>query len=164
MIKPINPQPTEQTPITVEGYPYGWKRTQAQYWIETTKNGQRVVFRTKNPKTLQWNKPKKSTYSDIRVLYRNTENNHIENDGLSFTYADQADLDNFLKNFPEETLTDFQKSQLKIFRAILKTREHVHVSIVENPTEEQLEQIKKNEKKTSAELHQIFVHYLNKEK
>jgi hypothetical protein len=162
MIEHINPQPTEESPVIVEDYPYGWRqRTTARYWIETTKNGQRVVFQTKNPKTDRWNKPKKSTYSDIRILYRNTENDHIENDGLSFTYADAEDLAKFLANFPEETLTDYQKEQLKFFRAVLKTRKHVHVSIVENPTPEKQAEIEANNKKTSGELHQILQHYLN---
>lgn len=160
----IIPQPTEQNPITVENYPYGFRlRTQAQYWIETTKNGQRVVFRTRNPKTGKWNKPKKSTYSDIRILFRNPDNGHIENDGLSFTYSDQADLDKFLKQFPEKHFSDYQKEQLRIFRAILKTRKHVSISVVENPTPKEAQRIEENNKQTQKDLHSVFQHYLTEQ-
>lgn len=164
----LEPQPTEENPITIEGYPYGWKRTQAQYWIETTKRGQRVVFRTKNPKTQKWNKPKKSTYSDIRILYRNSENGHIENDGLTFAYTDAKRLSEFLNQFPEEKFSAWQKEKLRILRAILKTREYVSVSIVENPTPEEVEEIEQNNANALSELegifHSIIIHTKEQEK
>ena len=44
----------------VDSYPYGFKlRTEARFWIESNKKGQRMVFQTLNPKTNQYNKPKK---------------------------------------------------------------------------------------------------------
>lgn len=161
----ITPQPTEQKPLTVEDYPYGFRlRTKAQYWIETTKRGQRIVFRTLNPKTQQWNKPKKSIYSDILMLYRNTENGHIENDSLSFTYSRKEDLEKFLAEYPEDTLSEYQQKQIIYFRAILRTREHVKVNLVENPTPQQTEQIDQNNKETSEDLRKIFRHYYIDEK
>jgi len=159
------PQPTEEKPVEVKDYPYGFRqRTVKQYWVETTKHGQRVVTRTLNPKTSLWNKPKKSTYSDIRVLYRNRDNGHIENDGLSFTYAGQQELDNFLKDYPEDALSDYQQSQLKLLRAIIKTRKHVKVSLVTNPNKEEQERIETNNEKTNKQLRLIFEHYIREEK
>jgi hypothetical protein len=161
----IQPQPTEQNPLTVEDYPYGWRqRTKAQYWTETTEYGQRIIFRTLNPKTQQWNKPKKGIYSDILVLYRNTENGHIENDGLSFAYCDEERLNKFLADFPEQTLSDYQRHKLIYLRAIIKTRKHVTVKTVTNPTLEQAEQIKKHSEETMKEAHKIFSYYYAEEK
>lgn len=161
----IVPQPTVDAPYTVEDYPYGWRqRTKAQYWIETTEYGQRVVFRTLNPKTLPWNKPKKGIYSDILVLYRNTENGHIENDGLSFAYTDQERLDKFLSEFPEQTLSEYQRYKLIYLRAIIRTRQHVKVNIVTNPTPEQAEQMRQNSKEVMENTHKIFAYYYADEK
>ena len=53
-------------------------------WIETTKNGQRFVSQTLNPKTSAWNKPKASTYDPIKVLTRDPENGHIHSDSLHY--------------------------------------------------------------------------------
>lgn len=132
MIETINPQPTKEKPILTDSYPYGFKRTSAKWYIETTKQGQRVVFQTLNPKTNLWNKEKKSTYSDIRILYKNLENNHIENAGLSFTYDGKEELDLFLKDF-ESWLSDYQKEKIKVFRAIIETRKYIKVTVREEP-------------------------------
>lgn len=165
-IEMLEPQPTEQAPVTVENYPYGFRRrTQAQYWIETVeKRGQRVVFRTLNPNTQHWNKPKKSTYSDILVLYRNLENDHIESTGLSFAYTREKDLEAFLQNFPETSLSSYQKEQLILLRAIFKTREHLKVTIVRNPTPERSAEIEKNNEKTNLSLLKTLAYYHEKEK
>jgi len=53
----------------VENYPYGFVlKTKKRYSIEQNKKGCRVIEQTLNPKTNQWNKPKKSTYSPIKKL------------------------------------------------------------------------------------------------
>jgi len=60
---------TEENPLTIDDYPYGFNnRTQIRYYIETTGRGDRFVSQTLNPRTGQWNKPKKSTYSDVMVM------------------------------------------------------------------------------------------------
>lgn len=161
----IQPQPTSETPLTIEGYPYGFRlRTKAQYWIDTVNGkGQRIAFRTLNPKTQQWNKPKLSVYSDVLVLVRNLENGHIENDGLSFAYGQQKDLDEFLSKFPESVLSEWQKRQLAIFRAIIKTRSHISVRLVTNPSDEETKRIEENNKKTDEEMHKVFISYLAQE-
>jgi len=165
-IEMVKPQPTKENPVTVENYPYGFRlRTKAQYWVETVEGkGQRIGFRTLNPKTQQWNKPKLSTYSDILVLFRNLENGHIENDGLSFTYAGQMQLEKFLERFRESDLTDYQKKQLIFFRAIIRTREHVKVNIVVDPSEKEQKRIDENNKKVDADLKKILTSYYIDEK
>lgn len=73
----------------VEDYPYGFRlRTQIRYWIETTKNGQRFASQTKNPKTGEWNKPKASTYDEIKVMTRDPENGYIHTDSLHYNDDD----------------------------------------------------------------------------
>ena len=75
-----------ETAYVVADYPYGFRlRCQIRYWIETTKNGQRVVSQTSNPKKpgLVWNKPKASTYTPLRVLFLD-EQGHVANEGLSY--------------------------------------------------------------------------------
>ena len=53
----------------VPNWPWGFKlKTEARFWIETTKVGDRFVQQTKNPKTGKWCKPKKSTYDAVLVL------------------------------------------------------------------------------------------------
>lgn len=166
MIETINPQPTKENPILTDSYPYGFKRTSARWYIETTKQGQRVVFQTLNPKTNLWNKEKKSTYSDIRILYKNTDNNHIENEGLSFTYSGQEELDLFLKDF-ESCLNDYQKEKIKVFRAIIETRKSFTVTVGENPQYEK-DDIRtivkeKEQEKVKQQIRQIFNYNLQKE-
>jgi len=164
-IEIIQPQPTSETPLTIDNYPYGFRlRTKAQYWIDTVNGkGQRIVFRTLNPKSQKWNNEKKSVYSDILVLVRNLENGHIENNGLSFAYSEQKDLDEFLCKFSESALSAWQQKQLAFFRAILKTRKHLKMNIVVNPSKEESERIEQNNKKADKELHQVFLGYLVQE-
>jgi len=145
-------EPTEENPVTVNNYPYGFKKTEARFWIDTGKKGQRVVFQTLNPKTGVWNKPKLSTYSDIRVLYRNDSNGHIENTGLDFGSTGEEELKEFVNTFGT-VLTDWQLNRLLVLKAIIKTRKVVTVSITDKIDEEQQKKVKKDIKK-------IFIHNL----
>jgi len=164
-IEMLIPQPSENTPITVDNYPYGWnKRTKAQYWIETVeRKGQRVVFRTFNPHTRKFNKVKKSTYSDIVVLYRNLENNHIENEGLTFAYTDQKRLDEFLSKFPEDKLSNWQRSALITLRAIINTRKHFTVKISSPRNHHEETMIEESNKEASKQMREVFKYYLYEE-
>lgn len=61
---------SETNAFLIRDYPYGRLRCLKKVWIETDKKGnQRTANQTQNPKTLKWNKPKKSTYSDMIFLY-----------------------------------------------------------------------------------------------
>lgn len=65
--------------ITVEDYPYGFKKTTAYFSVEFNfKKGFRSVFQTVNPKTGRINKPKNSTYSPIVVMYQEKETGHVK--------------------------------------------------------------------------------------
>lgn len=72
-------------PVTVNDYPYGFnQRTSITYQIEYKKGkGYRILSTTINPKTDKPNKPKASTYSSFRRLYRDTETNHIKSYGFN---------------------------------------------------------------------------------
>lgn len=73
----------EQNALIVDNYPYGRLRTQKKYWIESApKKGDRLCEQTKNPKYGNWNKPKKSTYTCIGVLYKN-EIGHVKWEGVN---------------------------------------------------------------------------------
>jgi hypothetical protein len=164
MNKTLVPQPTEQTPYTVSDYPYGYTtRTSAQWWVETKQGkGERVVFRTLNPRTQQWNKPKFSTYSDIAVLALD-DKNHVTNEGFSIAYSTEEDLNQWLSMHPEEALSEYQKKQVMFFRAILKARAHIKFTIVENPTPEKQAEIKQHEQETKELIPKLVIHYLREE-
>jgi len=75
---------TEQNPLIVNNYPYGFKlRTDIKYWIESTpKKGDRFCSQTLNPKNGHWNAAKKSTYSLIGIMFTD-EKNHVKWEGVS---------------------------------------------------------------------------------
>lgn len=158
----LEPQPTEINPYQIEGYPYGWRlKTSARYWVETTKHGQREVFQTLNPKTQQWNRPKVSTYSDIVILYRDTENDHIHAYHFGMEYTGEEDLKKFLDFCPIEKLSQEQQKTVKVIEAVYKTRKHFTYEIVVNPTKEQQAEIDKH-KKEAEELTPKLVGYYYK--
>lgn len=109
MIEILKQQPNETNPVIVDNYPYGFTmRTKIKYWVETTKNGQRFVSQTLNPKTNLWNKPKKSTYSQIILIGLN-EQKHITYTNLSLYSLSEA-LE--FKQKYESFLSDYQKTEL----------------------------------------------------
>lgn len=160
----IKVQPTEENPFIVDNYPYGFKKTLKRYWVETKKGrGQRVGEQTLNPKTQKWNNPKKGIYSDIIILYKD-EKDHIVNFSFSLAYSDEGDLKEFANKFQDEDLNDFQKNQIRLFKAMLKTREHIKYTTIVNPNEEEQKRIDVKEKETKKELHKIFNHYAKEER
>ena len=132
---------SEETALTVDDYPYGFRlRTSIRYWIETTKHGDRFVSQTLNPKTGKWNKPKKSTYIEIAVMYRDDETGHIEWTGLRHHSEDE-----FLADFRAITdghLSDAQTKKLAEVIGLKKAFEHITFSIHQGPStpEEDAEQ------------------------
>lgn len=110
-----------ETAYVVEDYPYGFRlRCKMRYWIETkAKQGQRVVTQTTNPKVAGevWNKPKASTYSNLRVLYRNNDNGHIENAALSF-YAPLEEIVQFEHVYAPAVESERDQKELKLLKTI----------------------------------------------
>jgi len=80
-----------------DDYPYGGLRCHISFDIEfTPKKGFRSVTQTTNPKNGRVNKPKKSTYSDFAVLYRD-EKGHIHSKRFDLRgYEDIAQVIEFL--------------------------------------------------------------------
>jgi hypothetical protein len=122
---------SEETAYLVPDYPYGFRlRTEIRYWIETTKNGDRFVSQTLNPKTGRWNKPKRSTYMHVAALYLNDEG-HVAWTGVH---------PNSSKDWTEQFvavvrphLSDAQRAKLAEVYGYQRVMEHVTFSIHEGP-------------------------------
>lgn len=106
---------SEETAYIISDYPYGRLRTYMKVWIETRPNmGMRSMMQTQNPKSMRWNKPKASTYSDILCLTFD-DIGHIAHHGFSMAYSDEKHAQAFLDRF--ETVLqpgDIAKLRLKI--------------------------------------------------
>lgn len=106
-----------ETAYVVDDYPYGRTlRCKIRYWIETAEKGankgkQRVVSQTTNPKYSNetWNKEKKSTYSELAILYLDDETGHVKWDGCSLWEA---------KDFLERWGDQLTEDQIKLLSAI----------------------------------------------
>lgn len=124
----IKPQPTELNPYVVDNYPYGYKRTQIRYWVESVKKkGDRFCSQTLNPKTNQWNKPKKETYNAVVIVYKNNIG-HIK--GYHYHQSTDKEIYNKFMEFKGDlVLNDIQEQNLKVLRAYIKTYENVSYSI-----------------------------------
>jgi hypothetical protein len=154
---------TESNPYIIEDYPYGFRlRTTARYYIETvSKKGDRVVFQTLNPTTGKWNKPKKSTYSAIIILWLD-ENNHIKSSHLSAGWASAEQIEAFAIH-----LEKFNAEQLKMYKyvkAVNNTQKYIKFEIV-NTTAYTAEQHAENDRKqaeTNSQLQKVFSYELNK--
>lgn len=72
----------------VDSYPYGRKRTRAYFGTEfNIKKGYRTTFQTVNPDTGRLNAVKKSTYSDLLIMYRDEATGHIKHTGAEIISA-----------------------------------------------------------------------------
>jgi len=111
--------------VEVDNYPWGYRlKTKRRYWVETTKRGDRVCYRTLNPKTDNWCAVKKSTYEAVLLLCLNEENNHVGHYGISL-HSDASAVHRFEKTVDVEKLSDDQRK--KICEA--KTINHVNSKI-----------------------------------
>ena len=156
---------SEETALIVGNYPYGFKRTKIRYWIETTKNGDRFVAQTLNPKTHEWNKPKKSTYSDLKVLTTEIKTRHTKTYSWGVAYTELKDLLRFLDFCGDFEFNELQKEKIKRGKVIYKTREHINFEITETTNEDELQRLvrEKNQKETNKEINKVFNHYLKEE-
>lgn len=90
----------EDTAYVVNDYPYGGLTCTMRYWIETRKTGssagdQRMMRQSNNPRRAghPWNKPHKSTYSSIMVLYLD-EQLHVHGRGIPLWITGSEDTRN----------------------------------------------------------------------
>lgn len=95
-----------ETAYLVPDYPYGRVvRCRIRYWIEfKASQGFRFMAQTENPKTLQWNKPKASTYQPVAGAMYLDENGHVKWEGLHYG-ADAKEVLAFVQNFPGADFT-----------------------------------------------------------
>lgn len=118
----------EATALVIDDYPYGFRlRTQIRYWIETTKNGDRFVSQTLNPKTDRWNKPKKSIYAEVMAMYRDPNTGYISHVGLTPYSNDDAIA--YFKSIAEQRLSAAQIKKLAILIAAHKVMSKVSWSV-----------------------------------
>lgn len=125
MIKEIlkNIHTSEETAYIVQSYPYGRKRTQKKFWIETTKRGDRLCGMTLNPKTQQWNNPHKDTYKDVMVLVK-MDNDHIKTFSWGTAYTEEESLNRFLERVGEDyEFNALQIGKIAQGRRVYKIRE-----------------------------------------
>lgn len=86
MKTPIFGHTSQETAYLITDYPYGRTlRCQRRVWLESDpKRGVRFVAQTDNPKNGRWNKPHKSTYTDIAAgLYLDADN-HVQWEGIGY--------------------------------------------------------------------------------
>ena len=123
----LKEQPTEDKPHVVEDYPYGFsQRTTIIYYIETTKRGQRFVSQTVNPKSGNWNKPKKSTYNRITLIGLDKESGHVKTMAID-GYSPEADMKAIAAL--ESILSKFQQSEATAITAIHEVMKDVKFTI-----------------------------------
>lgn len=95
-----------ETAKLVHNYPYGFKKTDIRYWIENNgKKGMRFVSQTLNPKTLRWNKPKKSTYCAIMLMVID-KNDFVSYKSLYTKFGDSEKIESFLSENREYLTND----------------------------------------------------------
>jgi hypothetical protein len=129
------------TAIEVDNYPWGFRlKTKVRYWIESNNKGDRFVKQTLNPKTNEWCKPKKSTYSNVMVMTRKQEN-----DKTFISYEQISNFSNIkevslFENIHKNHLTDRQLKQickLKSFHGVMEDVKIEFVNIASMTKEEQ---------------------------
>lgn len=92
---------SEDTAFMVADYPYGRReRCRIRYWIEKKEGkGFRFCSQTEHPRTLVWNSPRRSTYSDIAGEMVTDEQGHVGWIGLTI-YSEPAAALAFLDRAP----------------------------------------------------------------
>lgn len=143
-------QPTEENPIIVNNYPYGYKKCICKFWVESVKNrGDRWVKQTQNPKTDVWNKPKKSTYSAVMVVYED-DKGHSNYKSCEFSTCSD-DYKEFVDCVGDLALNELQLSQLKLIRAYIKAYEGVSFVIESKPIRTEEEEKKHDEEQKAIQ-------------
>jgi hypothetical protein len=134
-----------------DGYPYGRQTTLRRVWVETATKGakkaqQRFMAQTQNPKTFRWNKPKASTYSDIIILYLDS-NEHVKLAHLS-TWDSAEQIAAFVVTFGDY-LTEHQRKNIRYLDAVRRVGSRITWTISEGgkETAQEHEKREKDERK-----------------
>lgn len=120
----------EENAYLVDDYPYGFRlRTQIRYWLESKAGrGDRFVSQTMNPKTGRWNKPKRSTYTGVAVMFIDEEQ-HVRWTGIDFNNSAEW-LAEFVGVVGRERLNDLQRARLAEIIGYTRAMEHVTFEVV----------------------------------
>lgn len=111
----VNHYDPESAFIVYQAPYYRGRNTQVRHWTETRKTfGQRHVYQTLNPDTMQWLAPKPGQYFDIVVLMRNNEPlhpycGHITAQGYIFKDLSNAE---FFQLATLHAYTTFQRDRI----------------------------------------------------
>ena len=159
----IKIQPTEENPIEVNNYPYGFLKCNARFYVESVKKkGDRFVKQTQNPKTKVWNKPKKSTYSAVIIVFRK-DNGHITYKSIDMNSSAEK-YKQAMETLGDLELNDLQKEKLKVMRAYIKAYKGVTFKCVEmnGLSEEEKEDHEKGQDKIMNHINNsVAVNYAN---
>jgi len=145
MKTPIFGHTSEQTAYLIADYPYGRTlRCQRKVWLESDpKRGVRFVAQTDNPKNGRWNKPHKSTYTDVAAgLYLDADN-HVQWEGIGY-YRNPEPALSFARTYGlqavgGERLKQWAKEKARLAQALADGRAHFTVNGVKSErTETQL--------------------------
>jgi hypothetical protein len=114
--------------VEVNNYPYGRLRTKAYFGLEfKSGKGFRSTFQTIDPKTGRLNAIKKSTYSNVLIMYREEGTGHIKIAGFTL-YEDETTqktvnfLDRYFDLYTPEQLEDICITLLAWFKASMYSR------------------------------------------
>lgn len=164
-MKILSGHTNENNAFVVADYPYGFRlRTQIRYWIETNKKrGDRLCSQTLNPKTNLWNRPKKSTYSTVEVLFEQ-DNGHVTCRALHKGWDSIEKIEEFLTWANGYEFNEYQQTQIKLCKAIQKAQKYVKVSVVNstNWTPEQQAEHEKKQIEAQKQLGKIVYHEYKK--
>ena len=138
---------SEETAYIIKDYPWGFRmRTEQRAWIESNKNGDRFIVRTKDPRSGKWCAPKKSSYSFVKVLFLD-EQGHLQTFSLT-NFGDEKTILEFYEQH-KENLNPFQLAQIKQRLAVEKVMKDVSVKCVLVPWDETEEQRTAREERLS---------------
>ena len=151
---------SEENAIVVDNYPYGFKRTKIRYWIETTKQGDRFVSQTLNPKTQEWNNPKKSVYNAVKVMVKEKKTGYIQNIGLYFS-TDREEILNFISFIGDYPLSEQQGEQLKVLKALSKAYENITWEIKPKTHKDEVAEMleEKQQQEVKKDINKMVNHY-----
>jgi len=140
------------TAIEVNNYPWGFRlKTKVKYWIESNNKGDRLIKQTLNPKTNEWCKPKKSTYSEAMVM-----TSKQENDKTFISYEQISNFSNIkevslFENTHKNHLTDRQLKKICKLKSFHGVMEDVKIEFVNTTSMTKQEQEDHNKKQRSVE-------------
>ena len=101
MMEALSGYDSQERSFMCENYPYGRTvRCRIRYWLEKDeKKGFRFCSQTENPRTLQWNNPKKSTYCLLAGAMYRDDKGHVVWSGMT-QYDEAETVLEFITRFP----------------------------------------------------------------